>query len=473
MRNDHDAKRGYNRDMRNEEKLTLGIKLLLPLLLAVLLNLSPQAGVIRDALTGAQAAEMRGQSAPAAEHLQQAAAYLPWRGDLLERLGEQYLLSEQYVRAAEAFQKAWMLEQISDAGLEKLAQAHLALEEDSGAIRAWEARVMRGGADETVYADLAAAYRRQGKIAGAVETLQDWQAQRPEDANAAYALGTHLMLVSLEDAEEMLTLATKLAPALEVKGSGLLDGVQAASGETDEAYRMMLLGRALGRAEEWELAEIAFEMVIDLSPEYAEGWAMLGEARQQVGQDGLAELEQAQALGPDSVLVRSLWALYWRREGEPQVALSIYNRLAAEEPEQAAWQAEIGNSLSEMGDILSALPYYQQAASLAGEDPLYWQILAHFSIENGIEAREVGLPAARMALLLRPDDPITLDLMGWTLMYFHDLPSAERFLQQAIQRDETFVLAHLHLGQLYMQTGQYSMAKKHLLQAVSLDQAGF
>lgn len=459
--------------MQTGEKLTLGIKLMLPVLLAMLLNLSPQADVVHNALAEAQKAVMRNQREAAADHLQLAVAYLPWRGDLQEQLGDQYLLTEQYVKAAGVYQKAWMLDQISDVGLEQLAQAHLALEEDSGAIRAWEARVERGGAGQEVYSDLAAAYRRQEDMAGAVATLQKWQARNPEDAKAAYVLGTHLMLVSLQDAEEMLLLASELDPALEGKCNGLVEGGQAASGEADDAYRAMLLGRALGRAGEWELAELTFKEVVDLSPAYAEGWAMLGESRQQLGQDGLSALEQAQAFGPDSVLVRSLWALYWRRQGEPQVALSMYKRLAAEESGQAVWQAEIGNTLTEMGDILAALPYYQQAASLAGDDPLYWQVLARFSIENGMKAREVGLPAARMALLLDPDDPANLDLMGWTMMYFHDWPSAERFFQQAIQYDAGYIFAHLHLGQLYVQTGQYSLAKKHLLQAVSMDQEGF
>ena len=459
--------------MHKEERLILGIKLLLPLLLAVLLNLSPQAGVIRKALHDAQIVETRGQPEAAADQFQQAALYLPWRGDLLEQLGEQRLMAEQYVGAAEAFQKAWALDEISDDGLEKLARTHLALEEDSGAIRAWQARVERGGAGEEIILALAAAQRRQGDMPGAADTLRAWQGQNPEDARSAYRLGLHWMLVSPEKAEAMLALASELDLAYETQSSGLIQGLQAALKEEDEAYRAMLLGRALGRADEWELAEIAFDGVVELSPAYAEGWAMLGESRQQLGQDGLAALEEAQELAPDSVLVRSLWALYWRRQGEPQVALGIYRRLAVEEPEQAAWQAEIGHSLSEMGDILSALPYYQEAASLAGDDPLYWQLLTRFSIENGIEARETGLPAARMALLLQPEDPTTLDLMGWTMMYFHDWPSAERFLQQAIQHDATFVSAHLHLGQLYVQTGQYKEAKKHLLQAVSLDQEGF
>jgi len=459
--------------MRNEERVTLVIKLLLPVFLAVLLNLSPQAAVLHDALSRAQVAVAYEQHAVAAEHLQQAAAYQPWRGDLWEQLGEQRMLAEQYVGAAEAYQRAWMLDEISDAGLAQWAQAHLALEEDGGAIRAWQARIDRGGAAREVYASLAAAQRRQGKIADAAATLCAWLEQDPEDADTAYELGVHLMVSAPDEAVEMLDLAAELAPGRKVQTDMLSDAVEAALEEEDAAYRLMLIGRALGRVGEWDLAKMAFDDVVVLTPEYAEGWAMLGEAQQQLGQDGLQALEEAQALAPDSVLVRSVRALYWRRLGQPEVALPIYTTLAKEEPDKAIWQAEIAHALSEMGDILSALPYYQSAAEMAGTDPLYWEELARFSIGNGIEARNVGLPAARMVLLLRPDDPAALDLMGWTMLYFHDWPSAERFLQQAIQLDEDFAPAHLHLGQVYIQMAQHQEARRHLIQAVSLDGEGF
>ncbi|MCD4673668.1 MAG: hypothetical protein K8R77_13475, partial [Anaerolineaceae bacterium] len=321
------------------------IKLLLPLLLAVLLNLSPQSQTVSDALQAAYLAETQQQPEAAADQIQLAVAYLPWRGDLQEQMGEQRMLAEQHVQAAEAFQKAWILGEISDAGLEQLAQVHLALEEDSGAIEAWQARIRRGSAAEEVYTSLAAAQRRMGDLAGAAATLREWQQQVPEDANAAYLLGVHLVLVSPMEAEEMLAVAAELEPAYAEKCAALQISLQDVQAESDEAYRILLLGRALGKAGEWELAGIAFMQVTEMAPSYAEAWAMLGEARQQQGQDGLAALEQAQELGPDSVLVRSLSALYWRRQGKPEVALSIYTRLAAEEPEQAAWQAEVGHSL--------------------------------------------------------------------------------------------------------------------------------
>jgi tetratricopeptide (TPR) repeat protein len=463
----------YNWIMRTGEKIASGIKVLLPLLLAVLLGLAPQSSAVNEALQAAWVAEVNQRAEAAADQLQLAVAYLPWRADLWERIGQQRMLAEQNVQAAEAFQKAWMLDGISEAGLEQLAQVHLALQEDAGAAAAWQERIGRGKAEAQVYADLAAAQRRMDNLNGAVATLREWQAQYPEDARAAYLLGAHLLLVSPPEAAEPLAQAAQTGGAYAEKSTILQAGIKEAQDELDPVYRTMLLGRKLAQAGEWQLAGIAFAQVTALAPDYAEGWAMLGEALQQQGQDGKPALEKAQALAPDSVLVRSLWGLYWRRQGKPEIALVIYNKLAAEEPQQAVWQAEIGHALNGMGDILSALPYYQKAAALAEDDPLYWQALARFCIENGIEARETGLPAARKALALQPDDPAALDLMGWTMMYFQDLPSAERFLQQAIQHDAAFALAHLHLGQLYLQTGEFSLAKTHLLQAVSLDQQGF
>ena len=458
--------------MHTGEKIIVGIKLLLPLLLAVLLGLMPQPRAAGAALAMAQAAEARSQPYAAADQLQQALSILPWRGDLWERLGEQRLSSRQYALAAQAYQKAWLLGNISNHGLEQLAEAHLGLQEDAGAALAWQALIQRGGASGEVYARLAAARRRMGDLLGAVDVLREWQAAFPQDGRAAFALGTHLLLAAPEDAGEVLGQAAELQPAYAKTVAALQAVQQAVLNEPDETYRLMILGRALGQAGEWELAGLAFVQVTEQEPEYADAWAMLGEARQQQGLDGREALEKAQSLAPDSVLVRSLWALYWRRQAKPEVALVLYAKLAAQEPQQAVWQAEMGNALSEMGDILSALPYYQQAALLAGDDPLYWQMLARFSIDHGIDARSVGLPAARKVLFLRPDDPSALDLMGWTMLYLQDYPSAERFLQQAIQLEAAYAPAHLHLGQLYLQTGQYRKARIHLLQAVSLDQQG-
>jgi tetratricopeptide (TPR) repeat protein len=169
------------------------------------------------------------------------------------------------------------------------------------------------------------------------------------------------------------------------------------------------------------------------------------------------------------VVVQTLTGLYWRRLGRPEVALTYIHRAAAGEPQQAMWLLELGNTLTEMGDLIGALSYYQRAVEMEPENPLYWKALARFCLENGADIRGTGLPAARWALLLSPDDAEALDLMGWTFLRLGDSLSAERFLQQALQQDSHYSAAHLHLSQLYLQLGKEELAFPHLQRIRSIE----
>ena len=115
------------------------------------------------------------------------------------------------------------------------------------------------------------------------------------------------------------------------------------------------------------------------------------------------------------------------------------------------WQVELGSSLAEQGDLSAAFGHYQKAVEIAPGISQYWQYLALFSVQYNYDVPAVGLPAARQAVILAPEDPTALDTMGWTLLALEDYASAERFLQQALERDPGYPLALLHLGQLYLQ----------------------
>jgi hypothetical protein len=69
---------------------------------------------------------------------------------------------------------------------------------------------------------------------------------------------------------------------------------------------LFAIGRGLGLVEEWGLAEKAFEKAVSADGKYAEAWAWLGEASQQNGQDGGADLSQALALDPQDAIVHAL-----------------------------------------------------------------------------------------------------------------------------------------------------------------------
>ena len=68
---------------------------------------------------------------------------------------------------------------------------------------------------------------------------------------------------------------------------------------------------------EWEYAREAFRRATDLDPEYADAWAFLGEAQQQISgketgsysEVGLSELQRALQVDPNSILANFFMGL--------------------------------------------------------------------------------------------------------------------------------------------------------------------
>jgi tetratricopeptide (TPR) repeat protein len=236
----------------------------------------------------------------------------------------------------------------------------------------------------------------------------------------------------------------------------------------DPSYRQLLVGRSLGSLGYWDLAAQSFDRSVKLNPNYAEAWAFLGEADQHLDKDGYPNLQKAQQLGPTSITVQALLALYWRRQGQPEKALPTLQAVAAAEPRQAVWQIELGTTLADMGEINLALAYFQHAVEMEPGSAPYWEILAQFTITNSLNLRTLGLPAARQAVLLAPRDPAALATMGACMYALGDMQEAERFFLRALLANPDYALAHLQLGQVYLQENQYQLAYQHLRKALDL-----
>jgi tetratricopeptide (TPR) repeat protein len=129
---------------------------------------------------------------------------------------------------------------------------------------------------------------------------------------------------------------------------------------------------------------------------------------------------------------------------------------------------EAGSLLATQGDLAAAQAAYMKAVDLAPHDPAYLRLLAGFCLKYDNQVRELALPAARRAVAMGPEDPANLDLMAQVLLELNDLLNARRFLQRALQAQEDFPLAHLHLGQLYLASGDLPAAEKELSLARSL-----
>lgn len=458
--------------MQFEARTSVYLKLLFPLLVMILLGVSPGSNIVSIKLQAARVAQKNKQHQAAADALRQAAVREPWRAGLWEQIGQEEYAAGRIEAAGQALQAASARGTLTPDGRFLLGEVLWQQRNLVAAEAAWQSLIADGNAHARVYERLAQLQRSRGDFSAAVKTLRSWRAAFPRDSKAAFLLGIHLSALQPADALPNLLDASRLDTGYTSAVQMLRGDLALAANSEQPAYSWLLIGRSLGSIGEWDLAQEAFQQSIAAAPAYAEAWAFLGEARSHLGSSGKMELEKARSLDPESVLVKALSAVALRRQGDFASALTYLQQIAAKEPHEPAWQVEIGNTLAIKGDLLGAYPYFRKAVELAPKNSQYWQDLVWFSLQYNYDVRNVGLPAARQAVQLAPNDPGALDAMGWTMATLGDSASAERFLQRALERNAAYAPANLHLGQIYLQQQNDDEAYFYLKIADGLDETG-
>lgn len=439
-------------------------RLLILLTLALSLLLPPVLNGYRH-LHQAEQALAQGQPARAAQSYAAAASLLFWQAETWEKAGRAALQAGQTDLAILYLQR---VPHLSPQGWLALAQAyHL-----QGNLPAAEATCQHAlqnfGASAPLYRLLAEIYHQQENLPGEQSALQNLLLLDSQDAAAHYRLGLLLTLTQPDQAFSHLLLASSLDPQFAPVVQTLRTALTLADLQPTEAGRLVTLGRGLALAEEWPLAAQAFQQATRIDRENAEAWAWLGEANQHLGHAGSAELDQALALAPRSVIVHGLRGLYWKRQGDLSQAMKEYQQAAEIEPENPTWQATLGEIYAARGDLVTALSAYQRAAQLTPDEPTYWRLLALFCAEYLVHLEDVGLPAAQKAVALAPADALALDALGWAQSQAGRLFSAEQSLLAALKQNPDLVAAHLHLGINYLRKGDRTAAYEHLLRARDL-----
>ena len=125
-----------------------------------------------------------------------------------------------------------------------------------------------------------------------------------------------------------------------------------------------------------------------------------------------------------------------------------------------------------MGNVDDAEGYVVQATTDHPNEAEAWIALASFYIENDYRVQESGIPAARQAVLLAPDNDRALDILGLGWFKAGDFSTAERFFLRALAQNPNSADAHLHLGMCYINEGRDAEARSELQTALRLDPSG-
>ncbi len=442
--------------------------ILLPLLAALLLNLSPGAVEKTQAWQQFGRAKREHNLIEQAKALEIAARWAAEDPQLLNRAAEIYLDAGLARDAIRIWEPLYAQEHISAQTAYRLGLAYQAVGEDTAALKAWRAAAGEPDSTGAMALTVVGELRKQKDWPGAEEFLKIWVRQHPAGPDVQFELAKLVSLNDLAQARVLLQDAVLNDSAYAVRAAPLQKAIREALAAEDAAQAGLLLGRGLAQVEDWELAVVVFERATAQDPNYAEGWALLGEALQQAGEDGSAEIFKALTLNPHSPLIQVITGFYYRRAGDPEKALPYIEEAVRREPAEITWKIELGLAYAESGDLVRGLAMLRSTTQTAPQDVRTWKNLAWFCSNYEVELRETGLPAAREAVALDEKDSGSLDLMGVILYQLGDAVSAERFLQQAIQMDPASSPAFLHLGQLYWTTERPDAAKAALEQAVRL-----
>ncbi len=464
---------GYNMRMQLPLSYRLLIRLLIPVIVIPLFGLAPRPHKLSALIRQVESGLITGNFAQAAYNLAALAEVTSTYKGLWEQAGLASFRIGNYEEAVVYFERAQRQRELSRVGHEALAEAYLNLGEERRAESIWNELVQTASAPADLYKKLLSAHLARKDFAVAIDDLRQLVTLYPYQAEYRYHLGLLLSTQNPDLALPYLSQAAELDALYRRQVDVLSKGILLGQQEDDKGYALVESGRSLASLGEWDLAVAAFEQATELRPDYADAWAFLGESRQHLKEPdmsnvGLDDLRQALALAPSSLIANTLMALYWQRQAKYDLALEHLQAILKEHPSNPALSAEVGSTLSKQGELSAALDAYQRAVELSSEDPIFLSRLANFSVEYEYLTREVGLPAAREAVLQSPSDPFVLDSMGQVLFFLGDTDSAERYFVRALVHDPDFPSAHIHLGLSKLLHGEGTAAYQHWDYVVSL-----
>lgn len=451
--------------MRPAPEFPTSLRIWLPLLAAAVLLWGPRAVELDRRFLASQSAQQQDESLAEGMHLLELAGWEPWRADLWQQIGIKALRGGDNDLAIRTLEKAAQLGKIENQGSLALGEAYWSQKEFAQALNAWDGLIETGQAPQMVYQRVIQFKRDAGQFDEAFQYSQAWKTAYPQDSQAAYTWDVLALATNQTVNGSMLNRAVELDPGLYVKVKPLVDALARVNSDSLAEFRLLEAGQALGSTGEWDLALAAFSTAKGINPGYAEAWAYSGAARQQLHQDGWPDLQKALELKPDSAAIQAMAGVYFRRISEFDQAVQRLSKAAELEPANAIWRMEIGNLYADQHKTQAGLTQYQKAAALEPNNAMIWQQVAEFCLYYDLELRQVGLPAARQASSLAPEAAPYADMLGRVMAALGDTASAERFLQQAIERDPDFSAAMLHLGQLYLSHGQTAQAEYYLAKA--------
>jgi tetratricopeptide (TPR) repeat protein len=430
--------------MRKLEQLIPSIVVIcLPFLISLYLDVTPYSKTIESQWQSFDLYKNTNQTEKWIEIAHTILRQQPWHANLWIRLAEKQIQNGNLEDAVHSFKVADSISALTVDQTFLLGQVYWDVNQLENAYATWQTINNHKDLRAEDLPALIQIQQSKNDWFGAYQTLLKWKEIDPENKDLVLPLAFSQIIFEPEAALTTITSSTNR------KIQSLLPEIEMIIQEENPVYQMVLSGNLLASIGEWNYASAAYVYATRLDPEYAEGWALYGNALINSGKDGISALNKALSISPKSIIARAFLASYWRTQNDFERSLEMYQELSSDEPGEAIWQQELGNTYILAGNVDKALQAFIKTTKIEPGNSYYWINLARFCGEYKVEIQEIGLPAARQALLIDENNWEAYDTLGWLFLILEDYTSAERFLTSAYKAAPESALVNLHLGQLF------------------------
>ncbi|HET6260758.1 MAG TPA: tetratricopeptide repeat protein, partial [Chloroflexia bacterium] len=253
-------------------------------------------------------------------------------------------------------------------------------------------------------------------------------------------------------------------------------------GDNREALVHALWGNAYLKMGEPALAKMRLEEAVRLQPNFADAHARLGLALLDIGDPEAARsrLLQAVRLDPRQPLPRQVLARLYTQSAEWDLAESEFRAWRELEPGSIDLHLQLAEYYRLRGLYEEAEGEYFNAVKVQrvappeqvtpGNDASL--ALARFYSDVRGQGCDKGLPFAKDAVSRHPDDPASLDAIGWSLVLCRASGDALPALERAVAVAPAVPRYHYHLAKAYAALGRYTEARDHYTWVMDLDPTG-
>lgn len=166
--------------------------------------------------------------------------------------------------------------------------------------------------------------------------------------------------------------------------------------------------------------------------------------------------------------VHYMLGISYLQEPNPTLALREFLLAAELNPYDAAIQMALGQAYQLKNAYAQAERHYLRALDLDEDNPVYQNNLAALYLDTGRWDDAVRLFRSASANLLFAEPEVALTGMGFAYLRKGDSTAAIQAFEQALAHNQSYVLAHLRLGETYLALGRTDEALNALRQAVKL-----